>query len=109
MKYARSFELMQTIERVSEQYRLGELDVQHVVHPLTNLHAHLSQGPIIWDRAEGIHLYDADGKQYIDGAAGMWNVNVGHGRKELAEVAAAQMARLGYASSFRGASHCPTH
>ena len=99
---------MQTIERISEQQRLGELDVQHIVHPLTNLHAHQTQGPIIWDRGEGIYLYDAEGKQYIDGAAGMWNVNVGHGRKELAEVAAAQMARLEYASSFGGASNRPS-
>ena len=51
---------MQTIERVSEQQRLGELDVQHVIHPLTNLHAHQTQGPIIWDRGEGINLYDAE-------------------------------------------------
>jgi 4-aminobutyrate--pyruvate transaminase len=99
---------MQTIERISEQQRLGELDVQHVIHPLTNLHAHQRQGPIIWDRGDGIYLYDAEGKQYIDAAAGMWNVNVGHGRKELAEVAAAQMSRLEYASSFGGASNRPS-
>ena len=90
------------------QNRLGELDVQHVVHPLTNLHAHQMQGPLIWDRGEGIYLYDTNGKRYIDAAAGMWNVNVGHGRTELAEVAATQMGRLEYASSFGGASNQPS-
>ena len=99
---------MQTMERITERQSLGELDVQHVVHPLTNLHAHQSQGPLIWDRGEGIYLYDANGKGYIDAAAGMWNVNVGHGRAELAEVAAAQMARLAYATSFGGSSNRPT-
>ena len=99
---------MQTMERVTKQQSLGELDVQHVVHPLTNLHAHQTHGPLIWDRGEGMHLYDANGKGYIDAAAGMWNVNVGHGRVELAEVAAAQMSRLAYASSFGGASNRPS-
>ena len=99
---------MQTIERAAERASLGELDVQHVVHPLTNLHAHQTQGPLIWDRGEGINLYDTNGKGYIDAAAGMWNVNVGHGRVELAEVAAAQMGRLEYASSFGGSSNRPS-
>ncbi|MDF3018441.1 MAG: aspartate aminotransferase family protein [Thermomicrobiales bacterium] len=99
---------MQTLERVIPRNRLGELDVQHVVHPLTNLHAHQMQGPLIWDRGEGIYLYDTNGKRYIDAAAGMWNVNVGHGRTELAEVAATQMGRLEYASSFGGASNQPS-
>ena len=93
---------MQTIERATAKNRLGELDVQHVVHPLTNLHDHQMRGPLIWDRGEGIYLYDTNGKRYIDAAAGMWNVNVGHGRAELAEVAATQMGRLEYASSRCG-------
>jgi putrescine aminotransferase len=99
---------MQTIDRAVDSGHLSGLDVQHVIHPLTNLHAHQSSGPLIWDRGEGIHLYDTSGKQYIDAAAGMWNVNVGHGRTELAEVAATQMARLAYASSFGGASNRPS-
>jgi len=99
---------MQTIERATARNRLGELDVQHVVHPLTNLHDHQMRGPLIWDRGEGIYLYDTNGKRYIDAAAGMWNVNVGHGRAELAEVAATQMGRLEYASSFGGASNQPS-
>jgi 4-aminobutyrate--pyruvate transaminase len=99
---------MQIIDRAVESERLAELDVQHVIHPLTNLHAHRVNGPVIWDRGEGIYLYDAEGNRYIDAAAGMWNVNIGHGRAELAEVAAAQMGRLEYASSFGGASNRPS-
>jgi 4-aminobutyrate--pyruvate transaminase len=99
---------MQTVERATTRDRLAAMDIEHVIHPLTNLHAHQTQGPLIWDRGEGIYLYDTNGKEYIDAAAGMWNVNVGHGRAELAEVAAAQMGRLEYASSFGGASNRPS-
>ena len=99
---------MQTIVRPTRQDQLADLDIRHVLHPLTNLHAHRVQGPLIWERSEGIELIDADGNRYIDGAAGMWNVNVGHGRSELAEVAAEQMAKLAYASTFGGASNAPS-
>lgn len=99
---------MAAVDQSTDLTHLAGLDVQHVIHPLTNLHAHQAQGPIIWDRGEGVHLYDTAGKCYIDAAAGMWNVNVGHGRNELAEVAAAQMGRLAYASSFGGASNAPS-
>jgi putrescine---pyruvate transaminase len=99
---------MQTAERVAEAPGLADLDIRHVVHPLTNLHAHQSVGPLIWDRGEGISLYDTTGRRYIDAAAGMWNVNVGHGRQELAQVAAAQMSQLEYASSFGGFSNQPS-
>lgn len=99
---------MQTIVRPTRQDQLADLDIRHVLHPLTNLHSHRVQGPLIWDRAEGIELIDADGNRYIDGSAGMWNVNVGYGRTELAEVAAEQMARLPYATSFGGAANAPS-
>jgi 4-aminobutyrate--pyruvate transaminase len=99
---------MQSIVQRTEQDRLADLDVRHVIHPLTNLHSHKVVGPIVWDRGVGIYLYDINGNRYIDAAAGMWNVNVGHGRQELADVAAAQMGRLEYASSFGGASNPPS-
>lgn len=51
--------------------------------------------PII-DRGEGCYLYDIDGKRYLDGLSGLFTVQVGHGRQELAEAAATQAARLSY-------------
>jgi adenosylmethionine-8-amino-7-oxononanoate aminotransferase len=99
---------MQTVVRQTEAERLSDLDVRHVLHGLTHLNAHRVQGPIIWDRGEGIYLFDVDGNQYIDSAAGMWNVNIGHGRKELADVSAEQMGKLEYASTFAGASNRPS-
>lgn len=52
--------------------------------------------PPIMTRGEGVHVYDAQGKQYIDGLSGLFVVQVGHGRKELAEVAAKQAETLAF-------------
>lgn len=59
---------------------------------------------IVVDRGEGIHLTDMAGKRYIDLMSGLWVVAVGHGRQELADVAAAQMAKMSYANPFAYAS-----
>src|SRR5678816_2226947 len=50
-------------------------------------------------------LVDADGHEYIDGLAGLWNVVLGHGRRELADAAREQMETLGYASGYAGSSN----
>ena len=52
-------------------------------------------------------LRTADGTEYIDGLSALWNVNTGHGRKELADAAAEQMAKLAYASAYTGFSNEP--
>jgi putrescine---pyruvate transaminase len=61
---------------------------------------HSLGGSRIVTRAEGCYFYDGDGKQYLDGMAGLWCVNVGYGRKELAEVAFEQMQELPYYNTF---------
>ena len=53
----------------------------------------------IFDRGEGSTLWDIHGKAYLDGISGLWVVNVGHGRTEIAEVMGKQAARLSYASA----------
>ncbi len=54
----------------------------------------------VFDRGDGARLYDVRGREYIDGIAGLWVVNAGHGRREIAQAYADQAARLGYASSM---------
>jgi adenosylmethionine-8-amino-7-oxononanoate aminotransferase len=54
----------------------------------------------IFDRGEGARLYDVRGREYLDGIAGLWVVNAGHGRREIAEAYGNQAARLAYASSM---------
>jgi adenosylmethionine-8-amino-7-oxononanoate aminotransferase len=54
----------------------------------------------VFDRGEGARLYDVQGREYLDGIAGLWVVNAGHGRREIAQAYADQAARLGYASAM---------
>ncbi len=58
-------------------------------------------------RGRGVRVEDADGRSYIDGLAGLWNVNLGHGREELVEAAADQMRRLAFANTYSGWANVP--
>jgi putrescine---pyruvate transaminase len=80
--------------------RLEDLDRRHLIHPWTDLGAVRAQKPLIIDRAQGVHVYDIDGKRMIDGMGGMWCVNVGYGRDEIADAMAAQAKRMCYYSPF---------
>lgn len=80
-------------------------DQQHLIHPLH--YANLHRSPKIWVRGHGSTLEDAEGHEFIDGLAGLWNVAVGHGRQELARAAFEQMSALAYHSAYIGASNLP--
>jgi adenosylmethionine-8-amino-7-oxononanoate aminotransferase len=86
---------------------LRQMDIDHMLHPRTNLKRHAQAGPLILAKGEGVHLFDSDGKKYIDAAAGLWNVNVGHGRTALAEAAREQISELAYAPTFFGLATPP--
>ena len=78
-------------------------DAAHLIHPLHDepLHRHAR----VWVRGDGAVLTDADGREHIDGLAGLWNVTAGHGRTELAEAMRAQAAELAYVSGYAGSSN----
>lgn len=80
-------------------------DHAHLLHPLHHPSAH--QTPKVWVEGRGAVVKDADGREFIDGLAGLWNVNVGHGRRELAEAAMRQMSTLAYCSSYAGSTNYP--
>ena len=77
---------------------LAELDAAHVIHP----HAVVGSPapPVVWARGKGALLWDIDGREYVDGTCGLWQCAVGHGREELARVAAEQMSQLEFYASF---------
>lgn len=81
-------------------------DLAHLVHPLHNRALHAAAGHV-WVKGQGAVLTDADGREYIDGLAGLWNVVAGHGRRELVEAAARQMETLPYCSGYAGSSNIP--
>jgi adenosylmethionine-8-amino-7-oxononanoate aminotransferase len=84
---------------------LLESDRRFLVHPLHHPEDH--KAPLIVDEGRGAILHLADGRQVIDGLAGLWNVNVGHGRGVLADAAAAQMRKIAYSSAYVGATNEP--
>lgn len=75
------------------------------IHPLHNRAD--QDAPVVFVEGNGAVLRDAEGREYIDGLSSLWNVNLGHGRRELAEVAAEQMRRLAYASAYSGYTNEP--
>jgi putrescine aminotransferase len=82
-------------------------DLAYLIHPLTD-HSQLSEaGPLVVVRGEGCELIAADGQRLIDGFAGLWTVNLGHGRQDLVGAATAQMEQLPYAATFGGVSSPP--
>lgn len=75
------------------------------LHPL--YHPKFHQNPLIIERGEGVYLYTTEGKKILDAMAGLWNVNAGYGRRELAETAFEQMQLLAYTSNFVGMTNLP--
>lgn len=91
-----------------EVSRLLELDRTHWLHPQGDLDAPPGSIPqLLLASGSGATVTDAEGRTYIDGLASLWNVNVGHGRAELAEAAAEQMRELAYTSAYGGFSTAP--
>jgi putrescine aminotransferase len=82
-------------------------DLSYILHPATPLKAHGEEGPKILVEGHGIYVKDLEGRQYIDGLAGLWNVNIGHGRSEIGAAIREQSNKLGFAPSFFGFSNLP--
>ena len=82
------------------------LDRRHV-HPFTD-HADLhKRGSRVITKAEGTYLWDSEGKKLLDAFAGLWCVNVGYGRKSIADAAYQQMLELPYYNTFFKTTHPP--
>lgn len=88
--------------------QLIELGKKHYLHPSSSIKQVRNEGPgIIFTEGNGVYLQDIDGKQYMDSLSSLWNVNIGHGRKEISEVAKGQMDTLAFSSSFNTWGHEP--
>ena len=86
---------------------LAELDRRHLFHPFTHL-ADFAAGklgdPRIIVGGEGVHVRDSSGRRYLDGFAGLYCVNVGYGRREIAAAIAEQAERFAYYHAYAGNS-----
>ena len=86
---------------------LRALDAAHHLHPFTDHGAlGLAERRVI-ARADGVWLWDTEGNRMLDGMAGLWCVEVGHGRQEIVEAVRAQMSELSYYNTFFKTAHAP--
>ena len=95
---------------ISQFYKTADLIAKgkaHLLNPVSNLRQVREHGPLVIARGEGVFVWDTDGNRYIDGFAGLWNVNVGHGRRELAEAMAAQAEEIAFSPTFFGLATPP--
>jgi putrescine---pyruvate transaminase len=77
-------------------------------HPVADMSAVAASGELLLDRAEGVHVWDEAGTRYLDATAALWYCNVGYGRDEIVDAAAAQMRRLPAYSHYGDVSSRPT-
>ncbi len=75
-------------------------DARHHLHPFSDSGALVEEGSRVITRASGVHVWDSEGKCYLDAFAGLWCVNLGYGRQELVDAAARQMQELPYYNLF---------
>src|SRR4051794_29265744 len=95
-------------EHLNEQEaaQLRQYDIDHIIHPQFHLADH--RDAVIYASGDGAVLTDVDGNRYIDGLSSLWNVAVGHGRRELAQAAADQMSTLAFANGYTGYGNIPS-
>ncbi len=98
---------METISNHMPTAELQALDAAHHMHPFTNGDELEAKGARVITRAKGSWITDSEGQEILDGMAGLWCVNIGYGRNELAEVAARQMRELPYYNTFFQTTHVP--
>lgn len=85
-----------------------ELDLEHLIHPVTD-HSLLPEArPLVLAEGVGCELIAEDGRRFIDGSSGLWTVNLGHRHPVLIEAATRQLSKLAYASTFGGMASIPT-
>jgi L-2,4-diaminobutyrate transaminase len=94
-------------ESSAEVTAVQEADRRAHLHPFTSAAEHADALPRLMVEGKGIRVRDSDGREYIDAMAGLWCVNAGYGRDEIAEAAATQARRLPYYHTFSGMANEP--
>ena len=91
----------------SHNLSIKEMDKVRLFHAATSIADHLEKGPFILASGKGVRVTDVDGREFIDGGAGLWCMNIGYGREEIAETVAEATRILGYQHLFFHASSEP--
>ncbi|OCP25101.1 MULTISPECIES: aminotransferase [unclassified Ensifer] len=96
----------------SERTRLNsrsawEMDRDHVLHPYADFTTFAATGSQVIEKAEGMFVTDSTGQRFLDGIAGLWCVNIGHGRREMADAIARQVLDMEYYNPFGASTNVP--
>jgi len=86
---------------------IQEADRDSHLHPFTSAAEHAGVLPRLMVGGDGIHVRDDTGREYLDAMSGLWCVNVGYARHEIADAAADQARRLPYYHAFAGMANEP--
>jgi len=78
----------------------AQRDVETMIHPYTNLKAHLESGPLVITRGEGVKVYDESGRDYFEAMAGLWCTSLGWNERRLIDAATQALERLPFYHSF---------
>jgi adenosylmethionine-8-amino-7-oxononanoate aminotransferase len=84
-----------------------EADRDHFIHPYADFAHFKAEGSQVITEANGIHVLDSTGRKYLDGIAGLWCVNVGHGREEIANAVSSQIKKMQYYNPFGHSTNVP--
>ena len=95
------------MEDASRNFPLEDIDRECLFHPNTSIADHMKKGPVIFSDGRGVRIRDQKGRDIIDCGAGLWCVNIGYGRQEMAEAAKKAVESLAYHHIFAGASNEP--
>ena len=89
---------------IENRNRLEEWDREHFFHPSTHMaqHARGESPARVIEGGEGVHIVDRNGKRSLDAFAGLYCVNVGYGRREIADAIATQARKLAYYHAYAG-------
>src|SRR5271166_4463754 len=98
---------MSTANDMTEANSVWQKDRDHFLHPWTHFDTFKREGSLVLRDAKGAYATDASGKRYLDGIAGMWCVNIGYGRAEMAQAIADQVLKLSYCNTFVDCTNDP--
>ncbi len=95
------------MDDAQRNFPLEDIDRECLFHPNTSIADHMKKGPVIFSDGRGVRIRDQKGRDIIDCGAGLWCVNIGYGRPEMAEAAKKAVESLAYHHIFGGASNEP--
>ncbi|MBY5986573.1 aminotransferase [Roseovarius atlanticus] len=92
---------------ISNARSAWEKDRDHLIHPYADFSTFKEEGSQVIASAKGMYVTDTDGRQLLDGIAGLWCVNIGHGREDMAEAISRQVLDMQYYNPFGHSTNVP--